>query len=180
MKILLTIEEYKERVVNNLVEIGKQSFSNNINDFIAFTTLHKLAEESYTYHLAYKDSSNQLFLGVFGVDRNGNNIKDTMFDITQEECDEFNSQPCMKKFYEDCKKRWNGYYELRPFDKNYIHPIYKVGCTTFDVFKVIIQPFEGDVNLPYYAAKEAFERLFGYKYEFDNIKPILTKELIPS
>lgn len=173
MKILLTKEEYEKRVVDNLVKIGKESFNlETINEYVAYQSLYKLAEETYTNHIMYKDTCNQMYLSVFFLDRNGNHLRDTMYDITEEECRQFNSQGWFKKFEKEQKEHWRPYCKMRPFDKDK-HP--------YDVMEVVEQYFQGrESHFAYSATEEAFEILFGHKYDTDNIKPIVTKELVTS
>ena len=93
MKVLLTIEEYKERAANLVIETAKQIIADSAPDVYKWKVIDMLTEECFTWDINVIDQLNRMFFNTFWVDRNGDVFsEDVLSKIDQEEADEFNAQ----------------------------------------------------------------------------------------
>ena len=165
MKVLLTINEYRERAINVIMETAKENINPNGNDYFKFQFIYHLAKETFDNQFMCVDVVNQLFIKTFRYDRNGKmlclkNVKQ----INTKEADEFNSQEWYVDYNEKRKKSWQ--------------PQQKIVCEShitkdqlrsdiFDIERIVSLPFVEDINMPYHIANECFKRLYGYDFEID-------------
>lgn len=166
MKVLLTIEEYKERAINLVMEVAKETLNPNAADIFKMDFIQLYAEKCVTDNVMYYDICNQMYIRTFEYDRNGRKIT---FDVTKEiddkEAKEFNSQPLVKKYNDEAKKYWRRIHEITGYDKD---GYYDKHSRVFNITYTLINIFnEVDHNAAYHIANEAFKRLYGYEYEVD-------------
>lgn len=164
MEVLLTIEEYKERAINLVMDVAKNLINPTADDWFKFETIMKFAGETFTNHYMLIEQENQLFIKCFCFDRNGKRLNSTNIKkIGRKEADEFNSQDWYKSEYEKAKKDW----DLARCWSLKISPYKYMGNNTFErivtIEDVVSKPFE-DSNEAYYVAVECFKRLYGYEY----------------
>ncbi len=167
MKILLTIEEYKERAINLVCEVAKQTIIPTAQDAFKWDFVRLLAENCVTDHIMYVDVANQMYIKVFEYDRNGRRLTEEIArEIDKAEAKEFNAQPECCKYHDNARKSYKPTYEIRGFDKNDWYP--ENFSQSFDVTYNLLNIFhELDHNAAYHIATESFKRLYGYEYEVD-------------
>lgn len=170
MKILLTIEEYRERIIGNVMTVASRSISDGADDFFKWKFIELLTDMCLVEEVPAFDQCNQMFMRVFELDRNGNPLKETLKSIDQAEADEFNNQKWYKEFNEDARKSWKNTYLIYPYDE-------MPGHDDWDHFyytkRTLQHAFINDTNTKYYIAKEIFLRLYGHEFKYDqNYKPI--------
>jgi hypothetical protein len=165
MKVLLTIEEYRERIIQVVTEITKETIIPEAPDYFKWEFIGMLTEKAITDNLMTIDEVNQLFIRVFEYDRDGQRLNtDTLKRIDQAEVDEFEAQEWYVKYYVGCKKNYRPADRVVPFDQ--IAP----GCEDyrlFDLIRTVQKPFVEDINTKYYIAKEIFKSLYGHDFEYD-------------
>ena len=164
MKVLLTIEEYKERAANLVIETAKQIIADSAPDVYKWKVIDMLTEECFTWDINVIDQLNRMFFNTFWLDRNGNVFsEDVLSKIDQEEADEFNAQEWYVKDNEDAKKDWKPVIKIRPY-KDMGRDFH--GCK-FWITDALLRPFHANCNVLYYIAKDIFKRMYGYEFEYD-------------
>jgi hypothetical protein len=124
-----------------------------------------LTEEAVTNHFMCIDEVNQLFIKVFGYDRDGNRLStDTLKRIGRKEVKEFESQEWYVEYYKKCKKDYRPADRVTPFGQ--IVPGYEDN-RLFDLVRAVQRPFIDDINTKYYIAKEIFKNLYGHDFEYN-------------
>lgn len=168
MEVLLTIEEYRERATNLVMDIAKSVINPTADDWAKYTTIRTFAEKVFHNDFECVDQANQLFIKCFSYDRNGKRLNSTNVNkIGRKEADEFNSQEWYKKEYEKAEKDWN----IGRCLKLEISPYKYMGSNTFEriitIENVVSVPFHDDCNEIYYLTEEVFKRLYGYEFKYD-------------
>lgn len=165
MKVLLTIEEYRERIIQVVTKVTRETIIPEAPDYFKWKFISMLTEEAVTNHFMCIDEVNQLFIKVFGYDRDGNRLStDTLKRIDRKEVKEFESQEWYVGYYEKCKKDWKPADRVTPFSQ--IVPGYE-DSRLFDLVRTIQRPFIDDINTKYYIAKEIFKNLYGHDFEYN-------------
>ena len=165
MKVLLTIEEYRERIIRVVTEISRETIIPEAPDYFKWEFISMLTEEAVTNHFMSIDEVNQLFIKVFGTDRDGNRLStDTLKRINRKEVNEFESQEWYVEYYEKCKKDYRPADRIIPFSQ--IVPGHEDN-RLFDLVRVVQRPFIDNINTKYYIAKEIFKNLYGHDFEYN-------------
>ena len=165
MKILLTIEEYKERITKLVMDMANTTINPNGNNYFKMEYINLLVKECVTDNFHYVDFCNQMFINTFGRDRNGKLwSKENIKQIDDEEAEEFNSQEWYKKYNEKARK-------------NYVPTKYMCSCSENDgtdedvlndtifIEEVVSTYFlETDLSM---LSLEIFKKLYGHDYEID-------------
>ena len=160
MKVLLTIEEYKERAINNIIEIANSCIVPTADDFFKWEFIHMLAQKSFENHFMLCEFSNRMWINVFDKDRNGKRLNSSNIrKIDKEEAEEFNRQD----FYAHLKPRYCCSSKLAPY-KNLGKDVF---TQQYNIHYLITLPFENVDNISYEIANICFKRLYGYEYEVD-------------
>ena len=166
MKVLLTIEEYRERIIQVVTEITKETIIPEAPDYFKWEFISTMTEKAVTDHLMTIDEVNQLFIKSFEYDRDGHRLSiESLKKIDRSEVDELEAQEWYVKYYEDCKKNWKLADRVVPFNE-----IPSGGDLETFLFRTIItvqRPFVEDINTKYHIAKEIFKRLYGHDFEYD-------------
>jgi len=166
MKILLTIEEYRERIIQVVSEVAKETIIPGAPDCFKWEFIYLLTEKAVTNHFMTIEEVNQLFIKSFEYDRNGHRLSvESLKGIDQEEVAEFESQKWYIKYYEDCRKNWKPADRVIPFNK-----IPSGGDLETFLFRTIVavqRPFVEDINTKYHIAKEIFKSLYGHDFEYN-------------
>ena len=165
MKVLLTIEEYRERIINLVMDAANKSINPDGDDYFKFEFISWLVKECLTDHFHCVDFCNRMFINTFGRDRNGKLwCEENMQQIDEEEAEEFNSQEWYEKFNKDAKKRYEKQYYMSDCTDGY-------GLDELDnriyIEEVVSAYFLENCNEPYYISLEIFERLYGREYKID-------------
>lgn len=165
MKILLTVEEYRERAINLVMEYAKKIITETADDYFKYEIISMLSDKCLTNEIMCVDVVNQLYFKTFLTDRNGNPLtKDVIKKIDEKEVEEFNSQEWYLKYNEKARKSYKFCYYLRlPED---------MGNDWFDrrysIEEIVTMPFVKDNNESYKITCEAFKRLYGYDFHIDD------------
>lgn len=165
MKILLTIEEYKERIINLVMDVANKTINPNGKDYFKFEYIDLLVKQCVTDNFQLVDVCNQMFINTFSRDRNGRLwCEENMRQIDEVEAKEFNSQEWYAKFNEKARKNWEKQYYMCDCTDGY-------GLDELDnriyIEEVVSAYFLENTNEPYYIALETFKRLYGYDYVVD-------------
>ena len=168
MEVLLTIEEYRERATNLVLDIAKSVINPTADDWVKYTTIRTFAEKVFHDDFQCIDQVNQLFIKCFSYDRNGKRLNSTNISkIGRKEADEFNSQEWYVKEYDKAHKNW----ELARCWGLKISPYKYMGKNTIarriTIEDVVSFPFKDDCNEIYHLTEEVFKRLYGYNFEYD-------------
>lgn len=157
MQVFLKTEDYKTRLIENLVKMSLAT-SENMDDNGKYKGLLR-----YTFCAIYGAYAEpaidyRAFYNTFTFDKNGKEITDEdLKNITEKECDEFNTQ----QFY--INKRMSSKQEgidgvlaeIKPYNKKQDINDYRK-----NVMKVLVQPFIGSLDS---IAQEAYEKAYGKK-----------------
>jgi len=166
MKILLTIEEYRERIIQVVSEVAKETIIPDAPDCFKWEFIYLLTEKAVTNHFMTIEEVNQLFIKSFEYDREGHRLSvESLKGIDQEEVDEFESQKWYVEYYEDCRKNWKPADRVIPFNK-----IPSGGDLETFLFRTIIavqRPFVEDINVKYHIAREIFKNLYGHDFVYN-------------
>lgn len=166
MKVLLTIEEYRERIIQVVSEVAKETIIPGAPDCFKWEFISTMTEKAVTNHFMTIDEVNQLFIKSFEYDREGHRLSvESLKEIDQPEVDELEAQEWYVKYYEDCKKNWKIADRVVPF--NEIPPGGDPETFLFRTIITVQRPFVEDINTKYYIAKEIFKRLYGHDFEYD-------------
>lgn len=165
MKILLSIEEYKERIINLVMDVANKTINPDGGDYFKFEYISWLVKECVTDHYQLVDVCNQMFINTFGRDRNGKLWCDeNMRQIDEDEAKEFNSQEWYAKFNERARKNWEKQYYMCSCVDGY-------GRDSLDnsifIEEVVSAYFVENTNEAYHLSLEIFKRLYGHDYEVD-------------
>lgn len=171
MKVLLTIEEYKERIINLVMDVAYNTINPNGDDYFKFEFITWLVKECLTDHFQLIDFCNQMFINTFGRDRNGKLwCEENMKQIDEAEAKEFNSQEWYKNFNEEAKKHWSKTYYFCPLVEDEDGE-YSYGLDDLDnvilIEEVTSAYFVENTNVVDDLSLEIFKRLYGYEYELD-------------
>lgn len=168
MKILLTIEEYKERAKNVIKETAKQTIAETASDYFKFELLSMLAHKCFTNEIMCVDIVNKMFFDVFRRDRNGNPITvETLRLIDEDEVKEFNSQEWYAKYNDERRKRYERTAEIRSFEKSGWDDEQRIRNLDYELDEAVLVPFTDNCNTIYYLTLEIFKELYGHDYEID-------------
>ena len=164
MKVLLTIEEYRERIIGLVMAVASRTISECADDYFKWKVIEMLTELCITNQVTCIKQDNQMFIRVFGLDRKGNPLEESLKRINKAEADEFNSQKWYKEFNEDAMKRWKSVYEIYPYGKmpgkdDWDHLYY--------ITRVLQHAFIDNCNTKYNIEKEIFSRMYGHEFEYD-------------
>ena len=161
MKVLLTIEEYKERIINLVIGVANKTINPNGDDYFKFEYISWLVNQCLTNHCCLIDACNQMFLNVFGKDRNGKVwCKENLSQIDEVEVSEFNSQEWYSKFNAKAKANWERQYKMYPTNE------YENDWRfVYDIEDVASLYFEIESNEAYHLSHKIFKKLYGYDYE---------------
>ena len=166
MRFLLTIEEYKERIINLVTDVAGKTINPQGDDWFKMEYIGFLVNECLSNHIMLVDVCNQMYINVFGRDRNGKRWCDeNIKQIDQKECDEYNSQKWYAT-YNDDKWHWPKQYvypydeKLNRFNDDILPDIINIESTALFYFKE-------NYNVSYEMQKEVFRRLYGYDYTVD-------------
>ena len=165
MKVLLSIEEYRERIINLVMDVAKKTINPNGDDYFKFEFISWLVEECLTDNFHCVDFCNRMFINTFGRDRNGKMwCEENMHQIDEDEAKEFNSQEWYEKFNKQARKTWSKTYEMCSCEDGY-------GLDELDnriyIEGVVSAYFLENTNEAYRIALEVFVKLYGYEYEID-------------
>lgn len=164
MKVLLTIEQYRTRILNLVKQTARQLLKDGADDYFKFKVINDLCKQCVTFRIASIDQVNQLFFKVFYCDKEGKPFtEETLSLIDKKEADEFNSQKWFADFYEKRHKNYEPCYKISPINKNEID----LDEDLFHINNVICQYWENNTNEPYYIAKEVFKELYGYEFSYN-------------
>lgn len=166
MKILLTIEEYRQRAIGLIKETAKQTIAETASDYFKFEIISMLTKKCFTNEIMCVDIVNQLFLKLFLTDRNGNPItNETLKKINRKEVGEFNKQEWYVKRTEKQRKNYERVSELYPCDdpKNYTEDDFWE--MRYELENILLEPF--DDNEAFIIAHQVFKELYGHDYEVD-------------
>ena len=156
MQIFLTVDEYRTRLINAIVKMAESlPKAENISNYKKSEAYQRYLQ--LAFHAVYGAYTARVGLyklcdDVFTVDKNGNKIThETIKNITQEECDEFNQQEFYANKRTDSEKnKIDGVFaELKPYDKRQNPENYMA-----ILLKTLTLPFRGQLEL---IAKEAYE-----------------------
>lgn len=168
MKILLTIEEYKERAKNVIKETAKQTIAETASDYFKFELLSMLAHKCFTNEIMCVDIVNKMFFDVFRRDRNGNPITtETLRLIDEDEVKEFNSQEWYVKYNNERRKSYRRTAEIRSFEKSGWNDEQRISNLDYELDEAVLAPFTDNCNTIYYLTLEIFKELYGHDYEID-------------
>lgn len=168
MKILLTIEEYRERAKNLIKETAKQTIAETASDYFKYEMLRMLVDRCFTYDIMCVDIVNKMFFEVFHRDRNGNAITEkTLRLIDEEEVSEFNSQEWYAKYNEEKRKYYHCTAEIRSFEKSGWNDEQRVNNLSYEIDDAVLKPFTDNCNTLYHLTTEIFKELYGHDYETD-------------
>jgi hypothetical protein len=163
MKILLTIEEYKQRAIDLIKETAKQTIAETASDYLKYEIISMLTKSCFTYRVMCVDTVNQLFIKLFLTDRNGNPItNETLKKLNSEEVDEFNKQEWYVKLVEKQRKNYERVSVLYPCDdpENYTDDDYWE--MLYELENVLPEPF--DSYEQYVITEQVFKELYGYEF----------------
>lgn len=167
MKVLLTIDEYRERIIDLTMKTVQATVLPTAEDWLKFDIIDGIVKKCITDDYMTVDQCNQMFLRVFGCDRDGNRLtEENIKRITKKEADEFNRQEWYAKNYEEkqkkCEASWR--YRISPSEDvwgdeyfTYLH----------DVIRIAQSAFTDDINTKYHISNEVFNRLYGHEFEWD-------------
>ena len=165
MKILLTIEEYRERIIQVVSKVTKETIIPEAPDYFKWEFIYMMTEKAITNNITTIDEVNQLFIMVFGYDRLGHRLSEsTLMQIDQTEIDEFESQEWYVKYYKDCKENWKPAEKITPRNKIVLG---NENSYLFSLIMAIQRPFVEDINIHYHLAQEIFKTLYGHNFEYD-------------
>ena len=160
MKVLLTINEYKERAINNIIEIANKSIVPTADDFFKWEFIYMLAQKSFENHFMLREFANRMWINVFDKDRNGKRLNSSNIrKIDKEEAEEFNRQD----FYVHLEPRYCYSSKLAPY-KNLGKDVF---TQRYNIHDLITLPFKNVDNTAYEIADICFKRLYGYEYDVD-------------
>jgi hypothetical protein len=165
MKILLTIEEYRERIIQLVTEVVNKTVIPIAPDYFKWEFIYMLVEKAVTDDIMALDEVNQLFIKAFEYDRNGCRLSvETLKQIDQDEVDEFEGQEWYVEYYRKCKKDYCPADRITPYERiNFGHLEYRL----FDLIRAVQRPFIEDTNAKYHLAKEIFKTLYGHEFEYN-------------
>lgn len=169
MKVLLTIDEYRERATKLVYETAKSVINPTADDWVKYETIATFAKKVYHNDVMAMEQPNQLFVKCFSYDRNGKRLNSTnVSKIGRKEADEFNSQPWYTKKFDGAKKSWN----LVECWSLEISPYKNLGENTFErivtIEDVVSKPFRDAYEYEvYYLTEEVFKRLYGYEFKYN-------------
>jgi hypothetical protein len=165
MKVLLSIEEYRERIIRVVTEVVRETIIPEAPDYFKWKFIEMLTEDAVTNNFMSIDEVNQLFIKVFETDRSGRRLSvGSLKEIDQAEVEEFESQEWYVRYYEKCKKDYRPADRVTPFGQ--IVPGYEDN-RLFDLVRAVQRPFIDDINTKYYIAKEIFKNLYGHDFEYN-------------
>ena len=165
MKVLLSIEEYRERIIRVVTEVVQETIIPEAPDYFKWKFIEMLTEDAVTNNFMSIDEVNQLFIKVFETDRSGRRLSvESLKEIDQAEVEEFESQEWYVEYYVRCKKDWKPSDRVVPFDQ--IVPGYEDHRLT-ELVRTIQRPFIDNINTKYYIAKEIFKNLYGHDFEYN-------------
>ena len=165
MKVLLTIEEYKERIIGLVMDVANKTINPNGDDYFKFEYISWLVGQCLTDNFHCVDVCNQMYINTFGRDRNGRLwCRENMRQIDEEEAEEFNSQ----EWYEAFNKKARKYYEKQYYFCS-CEDGYGLDDINNQIFieEVVSAYFKENGNEGYYMSLEVFKRLYGHEYEVD-------------
>lgn len=166
MKILLTIEEYKQRAIDLIKETAKQTIAETASDYFKFEILSMITKKCFTNEMMCVDIVNQLFFKVFLTDRKGKPITfETLKRIDEKEANEFNSQEWYVNYYEKKKKNYEPVYKIYPCTEPDECTESDFDNMEFQLIEVLLTPF--DNNEEYRISLQVFKELYGYDYKID-------------
>lgn len=164
MKVLLTIEEYKERIINLVMDVASKTINPNGGDWFKMEYIELLVGKCLTDSVMLVDVCNQMYINTFGRDRNGKLwCEENLRQIDQKEVDEYNSQEWYAKYNAD-KYNWPKQ-ELYPYEGEEGEA--DVISSAFDIESTALFYFEKNYKVSYEMQKEVFRRLYGYDYTVD-------------
>ena len=163
MKVLLTIEEYRERIIKLVMDVANKTINPNGDDYFKFEYIKILVDKCLTNHLQLVDVCNQMFINTFDRDRNGKLwCEENISQIDKKEAEEFNSQDWYVKFNEERKKNWWPRVIVQPSNnyREFEDAIYYVESAAQTYFLE-------NTNEAYHISLEVFVKLYGYEYKID-------------
>ncbi len=168
MKVLLTTEEYRERAIGLVMEVAKETLRDEADDFFKYKFIRSLSKDCFEDRIGYMDEENRMFNGVFRKDRDGNPLDaEAIRRIGTREAKEFESQEWYAKRLDERKKRKIPYrymYEYKKmFGEEDSHRLRMVE-------DAISLPFKVDPNSALVVADEAFRRLYGHRFRYNEEK----------
>ena len=174
MKILLTIEEYMERAIRNVMEAATETINPGADDTFKMDFIQMCAEKCTENHFMLVDSANRMFIRTFCYDRNGDMLEDTITGIDEADAMEFNSQPDLKEFNSKRRHSWEQTFEVFACDTDvYGNDVTddemkrNAAFTIIDKVHGAATEINGVNNTAYRIACEAFRRLYGHDYKPD-------------
>lgn len=164
MKVLLTIEQYRARIIELVKATARQLLKAGADDYFKFKIINDICEQCVTYNITAIDQVNQLFFKVFYCDKEGKPFtKETLSLIDTKEAKEFNSQKWYADFYKKRKQNYEPCYKISPINKSKID----LNKDLFRIIDVILQYWENNTNEPYYIAEKVFKELYGYEFSYN-------------
>lgn len=164
MKVLLTIDEYRERIIDLTMKTVQATVLPTAEDWLKYDIIYGIVNKCVTDEFMTIDQCNQMFLRVFGCDRDGNRLtEDNIKRITKKEADEFNRQEWYAKNY-DKEKCGAWRFRVSPSKDVYDNKYFEYLC---DVISVAQRAFTDDINTKYHISNEVFNRLYGHEFEWD-------------
>ena len=165
MKVLLTIEQYRTRILNIVKQTARQLLKAGADDYFKFEVIHDLCKQCVTYRFMSIDQVNQLFFKTFYCDKEGKPFtEETLSLIDKKEADEFNSQKWYADFYKKRAQNYEPCNKMSPIDKSKID----LDEDLFHISIVVLQYWGNNTNEPYHIAKEAFKELYGYEFSYNS------------
>lgn len=165
MKVLLTIEQYRTRILNLVKQTARQLLKAGADDYFKYEVIYNLCKKCVTYDITSIDQVNQLFFKVFYCDKEGKPFtEETLSLIDEKEAEEFNSQKWFADFYKKKAQNYNRYDKIVPLNKSKID----LEEDLFHISRVIRQYWEDYINEPFYMAHEVFKELYGYEFSYNS------------
>ncbi len=165
MKVLLTIEQYRTRIINLVKQTARQLLKAGADDYFKYEVIYDLCKKCVTYDIPSIDQVNQLFFKVHYCDKEGKPFtEETLSLIDKKEAEEFNSQKWFADFYEKRRKNYEPCDKMRPINKSKID----LEEDLYHISRVIRQYWENNINEPYYMAHKVFKELYGYKFSYNS------------
>lgn len=168
MKILLTIEEYKERAKNIIKETAKQTIAETASDYFKYEILSMLTHKCFTDDFMCVDIVNKMFFEVFRRDKNGKVITtETLRLIDEDEVKGFNSQEWYVKYNTEKRKQYKRTAEIRSFENSGWDDEQRIRNLDYELNEAVLAPFTNNCNTLYHLTSEIFKELYGHDYEID-------------
>ena len=165
MKVLLTIEEYRERIISVVTDVVKETVLPTAKNYFKWEIVYMLTEQAVTNDIMSIEEVNQMFIRSFLFDRNGKRFTpDMLRQIDEAEAGEVNAQSFYVEYFSECHKAYRSPDKVYPYDRM---PGRSDDSKMSYLLRALQAPFTNDINTKYHLAKEIFRRLYGHDFEHD-------------